>query len=139
MYRRIVVGVDGSDGAQLALAAAIALAKVGKAELYLVSAEELPRYADTIDEVNGEQRAAQRFLRKVQKDALEQASKAGLVAHAELRPGHPGQLLPHYALEVGADLLVVGHSGHSAIWGKLLGTTADKIVDHAPCSVLVVR
>ena len=48
-------------------------------------------------------------------------------------------VLPHYALEVGADLLIIGHSGHSGIWGRLLGTMADKVVDHAPCSVLVVR
>jgi nucleotide-binding universal stress UspA family protein len=139
MYRRIVVGLDGSHGAQQALAAAIALARMGKAELFLISVEELPRYADSIDEINGEQRAAQRFFRKIHKDAVEQVTKAGLVAHAELRAGHPGQVLPQYALEIGADLLVIGHSGHSAIWGKLLGTTADKIVDHAPCSVLVVR
>lgn len=139
MFRRIVVGIDGSTGAQRALAAAIALARANKAELFLVSAEELPRYADSIDEINGEQRAAQRFFRKVQDAAAEAVAKSGLVAHTEIRAGHPGQLLPHYALEVGADLLVVGHSGHSAIWGKLLGTTADKIVDHAPCSVLVVR
>ena len=139
MYRRIVVGLDGSDGAQQALAAAIALGRVAKAELFLVSVEELPRYADTIDEVNGEERAAQRFFRKIHKQALERVGEAGLMAHVEMRAGHPGQVLPPYALEVGADLLVIGHSGHSAIWGKLLGTTADKIVDHAPCSVLVVR
>jgi nucleotide-binding universal stress UspA family protein len=35
--------------------------------------------------------------------------------------------------------LIIGHRGHSGIWGRLLGTTADKVVDHAPCSVLVVR
>jgi nucleotide-binding universal stress UspA family protein len=139
MYRRILVGLDGSNGAQQALAAAIALARTSKAELFLVSVEELPRYADTIDEINGEERAAQRFFRKIHKDALDQVTKAGLVAHTEVRAGHPGQVLPHVALDVGADLLVIGHSGHSAIWGKLLGTTADKIVDHAPCSVLVVR
>ena len=48
-------------------------------------------------------------------------------------------MLPNYAEEVNADLLVIGHSGRSGIWGRVLGTTADKIVDHAHCSVLVVR
>lgn len=139
MYRRIVVGLDGSEGAKQALAAAIALAGLTQAELFLLSVEELPRYADTIDEINGEERAARRFFQKIHKDAMERAVRAGVVAHVEMRTGHPGALLPQYAQEVGADLLIVGHSGHSAIWGKLLGTTADKIVDHAPCSVLVVR
>jgi nucleotide-binding universal stress UspA family protein len=44
-----------------------------------------------------------------------------------------------YALEIGADLMVIGHGGHSAIGRRLLGTTADTVVDHAPGSVLVVR
>lgn len=139
MYRRIVVGLDGSDGAQRALGAAIELARAAKAELFLISVEELPRYPAAVDEINGEKRAAERFLQKIQRQAVKQVTSAGLVAHREIRNGHAGQVLPHYALEVGADLLVIGHSGHSAIWGRLLGTTADKIVDHAPCSVLVVR
>ncbi len=139
MYRRIVVGLDGSDGAHQALQAAIQLARIAKAEVFVISVEELPRYPGAVDEVNGEQRAAERFFRKIQKDAASQVTSAGPVAHCEIRSGHAGQVLPHYALEVGADLLVIGHSGYSAIWGRLLGTTADKIVDHAPCSVLVVR
>jgi nucleotide-binding universal stress UspA family protein len=139
MYARIAVGLDGSEGSRRALEAAIDLARVAKAELFIVSVEELPRYPAAVDEINGEQRAAERFLKKVQKEAVERVTGAGLVAHCALRPGHAAQLLPNYISEVGADLLVIGHSGHSGIWGLLLGTTADKVVEHAPCSVLVVR
>ncbi|MBX3023762.1 universal stress protein [bacterium] len=139
MYHRIVVGLDGSDGAKQALRAALDLGRATGAELHLLSVEELPRYADTIDEINGEEQAARRYFKAIQKDALARASAAGVTARVELRRGHPAVLLPQFAQDVGADLLVIGHSGHSALWGKLLGTTADKIVDHAPCSVLVVR
>ena len=139
MYARIVVGLDGSQGSRQALDKAIELARVAKAELFLISVEELPRYPAAVDEINGEQRAAERFFHKAQREATARVNEAGLVAHGEIRAGHPAQVLPHYALEIGADLMVIGHSGHSAIWGRLLGTTADKIVDHVPCSVLVVR
>jgi hypothetical protein len=37
------------------------------------------------------------------------------------------------------DLIVVGHSDHSELWGRLLGDTADRISDHAHCSVLIVK
>ena len=107
--------------------------------MFLLSVEELPRYADTIDEINGEERAARRYFQKIHKDAMDRAVRAGVVAHVEMRTGHPAALLTQYAREVGADLLIIGHSARSAIWGKLLGTTADKIADHASCSVLVVR
>lgn len=139
MYARIVVGIDGSEGSRRALEKAIELARVAKAELFLISVEELPRYPAAMDEINGEQRAAERFLHRAQKEATEQITGAGLMANCEIRVGHAAQMLPHYSLEVGADLLVIGHSGHSGIWGRLLGTTADKVVEHAPCSVLVVR
>ncbi len=43
------------------------------------------------------------------------------------------------AKEVGADLIVLGHSGHSAVWGPLLGAVTEKVSRHAPCSVLIVR
>jgi nucleotide-binding universal stress UspA family protein len=35
-------------------------------------------------------------------------------------------------------LLVVGGSGHSALYGRLIGSRADRIVHLAPCPVLVV-
>ena len=58
MYRRIAVGFDGSSGSRRALEAAVDLARSGKAELFLVSIEELPRYPGAIDEVDDEQRSS---------------------------------------------------------------------------------
>ncbi|MBI3770928.1 MAG: universal stress protein [Deltaproteobacteria bacterium] len=139
MYRRIVVGLDGSDGARRALDAAIALARVCKSELFLVSIVELPKYPGAIDEIEDERRTAEEFYREMQRQAVERVTSAGLAVHADVRVGHPAQSLPAYAGEVKADLLALGHSGHSGIWGRVLGTTADKVVDLAPCSVLVVR
>ena len=37
------------------------------------------------------------------------------------------------------DLLVVGFMGHSALYNRLIGSTTDRLVDHAPCAVLVVK
>jgi hypothetical protein len=39
----------------------------------------------------------------------------------------------------GADLVVIGHSGLSGVWGLFLGTTAEKVSRHAACSVRIVR
>jgi nucleotide-binding universal stress UspA family protein len=43
------------------------------------------------------------------------------------------------ARDLKADLLVVGGSGHSALYGRLIGSRADRIVHLAPCPVLVVK
>ena len=48
-------------------------------------------------------------------------------------------MLVKLAAENGFDLIVIGHSDHSELWGRLLGDTADRIADHAHCSVLIVK
>ena len=39
----------------------------------------------------------------------------------------------------GYDLILIGPSDYSELWGRLLGDTADRISDHAHCSVLIVK
>jgi len=94
MYRRIAVGIDGSAGSRRALEVAIGLARAWKAELFLVSIEELPRYPAAVDEIDDERRSAEKFLRKIQDEAVGHVNTAGLVAHREMRAGHAAQALP---------------------------------------------
>src|SRR5439155_3427989 len=125
MYRRIAVGFDGSQGSRRALEVAVNLARSAKAELFLISIAELPRYPGAIDEVDDEQRSAEKFFKEIHDEAVPQSTGAGLVVHREIRPGHAAHWLPHYATAGGGDPLVLGHSGNSGIWGRLRGTAAD--------------
>ena len=43
------------------------------------------------------------------------------------------------ATALGADLIVVGTHGYTGLKRALLGSTAEKVVRHAPCPVLVIR
>jgi nucleotide-binding universal stress UspA family protein len=43
------------------------------------------------------------------------------------------------AARIGADLTVIGATGHSALYERLIGSRADRIVQLAPCPVLVVK
>jgi nucleotide-binding universal stress UspA family protein len=52
--------------------------------------------------------------------------------------GAPWQAICDAARESKADLVVIGSHGYGAV-DRLLGTTAAKVVNHSPCSVLVVR
>jgi nucleotide-binding universal stress UspA family protein len=58
---------------------------------------------------------------------------------AKLAVGHPAQEIVRTAEAIDADLIVLGHSGHSAAWGGLLGGVTDRVSHHAPCSVFIVR
>jgi nucleotide-binding universal stress UspA family protein len=140
MFTRILVGLDGSEGAKKALEAAIQLAVEQGGELVAVSvAERLPRYAAMMDEVDEAKAEATAYFAQVHREAYDRAKQAGIELRATTLVGHAAQQLVQYATAERVDLLVLGHSGHSGVWGQFLGTTADKVVRHAPCSVLVVR
>jgi nucleotide-binding universal stress UspA family protein len=51
--------------------------------------------------------------------------------------GRPAKCLIDEA--AGAQLLVVGSRGHGGFAGKLLGSTSQALIHHAPCPLLVVR
>ncbi len=139
MYRNIAVAFDGSDGSRRALDAALHMARADKQKLWMIFVEELPRYTGAPSETNEERDRADAIFEKLRQEAIEGGKKYSVEVTAEKRAGHPAQALVHYVKEACIDLLVMGHTGHSKLWGTFMGTTADKVVRHATCSVLVVR
>jgi len=53
--------------------------------------------------------------------------------------GHPVRDIIKLATDLNADLIVVGSSGHSALYDRMIGSRAQRILHHAICPVLVVR
>jgi nucleotide-binding universal stress UspA family protein len=49
------------------------------------------------------------------------------------------RLIVDLAPKIGADLMVIGATGHSALYERLIGSRADRIVQMADCPVLVVK
>ncbi len=140
MYKKILVAYDGSEGAEKALEAGINLAKIHQAELTAMTVQEsLPRFASTIDEVQEEKVLADQRSGQLLEAARAQAEQAGVEIKTLMRPGHAAQTIVQVAKEGKFDLVLVGHSGLSGVWAAFLGTTAEKVSRHAPCSVLIVR
>lgn len=139
MYKKVLVANDGSTGAAKAVTTAIALAKQAKAELHMVSVEELPRFPTSVDEVIEEQQeAGHRFDRIVDRVRAEaRAHRVRLGVHVVA--GHPVSAIAELIGREGFDLLVIGYMGHSALYNRLIGSTTDRLVEIAPCSVLVVK
>jgi len=52
---------------------------------------------------------------------------------------NPADALVGAARDHGADLIVLGHTGSGYVTRALLGSTAENVLRHAPCDVLVVR
>ena len=140
MFRKILVAYDGSAGARRALDVALELARTCEAALWALAVEErLPHLAATV----GEMEEAKEFANHIYHEALSaaylQGLKVGVELKSEVRAGHAARTIVDFSREGGFDLVVLGSSGHSRAWLMFLGTTAEKVSRHAPCTVLLVR
>jgi nucleotide-binding universal stress UspA family protein len=139
MFGKILHANDGSEPAFHALSLAIAIARQNGSELHMVCIEEIDYMPEFIEEVREETgTAARRFHKVVQRArALADESKLNLQTH--VIAGHPVRDIVDLAADLKVDLLVIGARGHSAIYERLIGSRADRIVQLAQCPVLVVK
>jgi len=138
-FARIVVAIDGSQGAGRALSTTLELARLTGATVTALTVEgPLPVYAATIGEVDEVKRQKDRFFETVAADARDEAARVGVPIDVEVRAGHAAELITSFAAEHAADLVVVGHKGHF-LQDYVLGSTADRVAHHAPCPVMIVK
>lgn len=139
MYNRVLVANDGSAGATRALDAALALAKLHRAELHMITVEELPRFPASIDEVDEEKSEADHRFAPVLERARESARQGQVKLDTHVVAGHVAEAIVEFIKVRGIDLLVVGFMGHSQLYERIIGSTTDRLVRLAPCAVLVVK
>ena len=140
MFRKILVAYDGSECAKSALRVGIGLAKSLSSELHSISVEEeLPHYAATMGEVQDAKERVDEYFRVLTKDARDQAALAGVDLQTAIRQGHEVEIIVNYAKEGGFDLLLAGYHGHSRIFERVMGSTAQSIIRLSPCSVLLAK
>jgi nucleotide-binding universal stress UspA family protein len=105
----------------------------------MVTVEELPWFPASIDEVEEEKSEANHRLAPMLEAAQAQAQAAGVTIETHLLPGHAVQAIAALIKEQHFDLLVVGFMGHTRLYEQIIGSTTERLVRLAPCSVLVVK
>jgi len=139
MYRKILVAHDGSPGGFAALTGGLDLAAKLEAEIHMINVAEIPAFPGTMDEVIEEQDEGRVRFEPVIERAKQLAAMKGLTLETHLLPGHPVKVIANFVRERGFDLLVVGFMGHSALYNSLIGSTTDRLVNHASSAVLVIK
>jgi nucleotide-binding universal stress UspA family protein len=76
---------------------------------------------------------------RIAAQAADRLTRSGLSVDTAVRQGDPRTVIVDEATEWRADLIVVGSHGHTGLTRLLLGSVAQAVVAHAPCSVEVVR
>jgi nucleotide-binding universal stress UspA family protein len=140
MYKKLLVGYDGSSGARARLAHAVGLAQIMGAEVWALWLRETPPYfTENVSESAAEEVAAQHYLAKLKSEVEQVEREKGVEIHLHSQAGHASEKIIRYAIEGGFDLILLGAHGHSSLAGRLLGHTTDRVSEHAPCNVLIVR
>lgn len=144
-HGKILVATDFSEQAGEALRRAVVLAEKLDAEIHLLHAlEEIVMYdAENLlpvpnpELMDSHRKGAEQRLAK----QLEQVPY-GVVVHTAIRhvQHSPAATICEEARDLDADMIVVGCHGHEGFFDHLLaGATAEHVVRHAPCSVLVTK
>jgi len=140
MFKKILVGYDGSEGAKKALRTAVDIAKHYGAELHSISVEEdLPHYAATVGEVQEVKAEKNGYFARLNEEAREIAAKEGVTLHTKVIAGHEVETIVDYARDHHFDLVVIGFMGHSKIYDRVWGSTSQNIARLVPCTVMVVK
>ncbi|MCA9711101.1 MAG: universal stress protein [Myxococcales bacterium] len=137
---KILVGVDGSTREPKVLDEAIALAKSRGGKLHLARAMMVPVSIPTaVWTLQGED-FSQFLVEHGDKELALTAERIPpeLLGGLVTRLGQPADVLVSLADELDVDLVIIGSHGYGGI-DRVLGTTAAKVVNRAPCSVMVVR
>ncbi|MGA9599743.1 MAG: universal stress protein [Methylocystis sp.] len=87
----------------------------------------------------GGQKTAGRRFYAVQQRARALAERSGVNLHTHVVAGHPVRDIVLFAEKLGVELQVIGATGHSAIYERMIGSRADRIIQIATCPVLVVK
>jgi nucleotide-binding universal stress UspA family protein len=148
MFKTIVVGTDGSEGAMRAVqvAADLAASQSGGATLHIVTVQK-PVAATAMASgemaVSGAAAAGVEWedeVRKVLEGTLDQsardATREGVTIETHARFGNPAEVLCDLASHLDADLIVVGNRGMQG-GRRFLGSVPNTISHHSPCSVLI--
>ena len=139
---KILCPTDFSAGARQAIRVAIGMARESDAELVLVHAWYVPASAYSLeapfppDTIQGLVDDAQQALDAAVKEAVAAGAKR---ATGKLLTGLPWMQIVEELDQRPYDLCVIGTHGRTGLARVLLGSVAEKVVRHAPCSVLAVR
>ena len=138
----ILVPTDFSDAAELALQAALELARIWGSSLEILHVHEdalfmdmtpggiLPVPVDRTQSIAGHKELLEETAGRVR--------KAGVICHTCTATGKTHSEIIDHAHKVGAGLIAMGTHEHRGLGGVLSKHVAEKVLHRAPCPVLVV-
>ena len=146
---KILIATDGSEYSREAIEKCCKMVLMESASVKLVSVVEpvtpiaAEPFAISADYMHEAQAAlikqADGFVAEAEMLIREKVPDRNVEISSQVSIGNPARAVVEAAQDWGADLIVVGSHGYG-FWGRMLiGSVSQAIINHAPCSVMVVR
>lgn len=148
--KKILVPVDGSSASKKAVEEAVSLAKKFEAEVTLISIVEVESdvaYTELGIVVSGEYAGVRDTLIKIKEGSSNKLLDAiiasmdctGVTMHKTIKVGNAHSEIVEEATNGKYDLVVMGHRGLNPVKRFFMGSVAIRVINDAPCSVLIVK
>jgi nucleotide-binding universal stress UspA family protein len=138
VFRRILVGYDGSSEAQHALGVATSLAGDLRGETHVLLVVRPRAHAETTEERDRALEAERANLAKGLSSLEAQSPQSWGLTTEAIYADDPAQAIADYAQEHGFDLVVVGSHGREQSLHRGIGRSLEALLLLNPCPVLVV-
>lgn len=138
MIKKILVAYDGGEESHSAFLFGLDMAKQFEAEIEVLSVVrvlEPPEDVETRDNLERGREHYEKFFKHLRHEA----SENGIHIKTEVALGHPAEQIIHWAEKGKVDLILLGHQTKNTFGKWLLGSVPDRVVHHAPCTVIVVK
>jgi nucleotide-binding universal stress UspA family protein len=136
--QKVVVPIDFSDESRAALDTALEIVDQQADKIYVIHvlAELSPAEPGVIwGEISNENRA--QHVREAIGEMFSNRKYEGM--HVDVSFGNAGFRISEFAEEIQADLIVIPSHGRTGIERMLIGSVAERVVQHSHCPVLVLR
>lgn len=134
MYKTLLLSIDSSPSAKKVLQTALDMAQLCGSKVVILSVVETEELGDPAHPEQMSQEAVASLLSQA-KTVFEQRSFS---AETVEREGNPAFIICDVADEVGADLVVMGCRGTGLIEDGCEESVSNRVINLAPCPVLVV-
>jgi len=141
-YKKVLVPVDFSGCSQRGLEYAIGVANELGAKIVLLHATYLgyiySAEGTALYDIPGLQKAARKNAERQMRRLVREAKFGGVKFETVFTESSPASGICDFAKDQAVDLIITSTHGLTGFQHVLIGSVAEKVVRHAPCSVVVV-
>ena len=138
MIQKILVPYNEGGSAEAAFNFGLNLAKQFNSQLFVLSVIQVPEPPTEV-ETEAVIESATAHYQKLFHALHKKAQIAGITVHTSIVTGHPEDQILMKAEKENIDVIVIGHQTRSGFGKWFLGSVTDRVVDHAQCTVVVVK